>query len=489
MKRVITTLLALTFVLLHTACKKGGNEMISTGSESGETSDKTDVSVYPDDLPDGLRFDGETVTFLYREEVADEFCADSETGDVVNDSIYRSFRSVEERLGVEIVTIKREGHLKAVRSEYTGFVKGSIMAGDNEFDWADILINSVPSLLTEKLFIDITENKYIDLDKPYYLEGLRDTLGINGKLWLLTGDASLGYLKSAFCLFFNQRLADQFKVEDLYALVDSGDWTIDKLYELTSSVSGDLNGDGKYTLDDRLGFVVHDRNHAKGFIASTGTHMFTKENGEWKFTYGSERDADVCAALYDLFFRADGSYYGDFTNGDSDPTYDLLTKKFVSGEIFMITAELDDSVSQLRDMTDDFGILPYPKYDKTQETYTSSARTTHNSFLMPVTVNNPDAAGAVMEALSSSNYLTVSPTYFETALKEKYSRDSDSARMYDIIKSGMTLDFGYAYSDILNWPDQIFQNSCKAENSFASNLAGRKDKCVAKLEEFIETIQ
>ena len=133
MKRVITALLALTFVLLHTACKKGGNEMISTGSESGETSDKTDVSAYPDDLPDGLRFDGETVTFLYREEVADEFCADSETGDVVNDSIYRSFRSVEERLGVKL------GYTEfafswAEKDQMYYAVRSGLMSDDNGFD-------------------------------------------------------------------------------------------------------------------------------------------------------------------------------------------------------------------------------------------------------------------------------------------------------------------------------------------------------------------
>lgn len=486
MKRIITIALALTLALLQTACQKSGGDTDTDNSGAKESTVQPETVDYPDDLPEGLRFNGETVTFLYREEVADEFCADTSNGDIVNDSIYDSFRSVEERLGVDIETIKRPGHLKAVRTEYVNYVKGSIMAGNDEFDWVDILINSVPALLTEHIFKDLSENKYIDFDKPYYLEGLRDTLAIDGKLYLLSGDASLGYLKSAFCIFFNRRLAEEYKLGDLYALVDSGDWTLEKLEELSSAACQDLNNDGKFTLDDRLGFVVHDRNHTKGFIASTGTQMFTKSGGEWKFTYGSERDADVCAKIYELFFKTTGNYYGDVTNGDADPIYDLISAKFASGEIFMMTAELDDSVSQLRDMTDDFGILPYPKYDKSQENYYSSARTIHNSFLMPVTVKDEDMAGAVMEALSGSNYMTVSPTYFETALKEKYSRDADSARMYDLIKGSMTLDFGYIYTNALNWPDTIFTGSCTSEDSFASNLAKIKVKCETCLEDFLE---
>lgn len=97
-----------------------------------------------------------------------------------------------------------------------------------------------------------------------------------------------------------------------------------------------------------------------------------------------------------------------------------------------MTAEIDDSVSQLRDMKDAYGILPYPKADENQKEYVSSARNTHNAFSMPITCEDPDMAGAVLEALSSSNHDTVLPAYFETALKKKYARcPDDSARMYE----------------------------------------------------------
>ena len=79
-----------------------------------------------------------------------------------------------------------------------------------------------------------------------------------------------------------------------------------------------------------------------------------------------------------------------------------------------MTAEMDDSVAQLRNMKDDYGILPYPKYDESDE-YRSSARNIHNAFSMPVTTSHEDIAVAVLEALSSEKYETVLPAYFETA--------------------------------------------------------------------------
>lgn len=490
MKQTIAYTLLLAMILSATACGgTSGNQTDSSAQES--TSAEKAEKKYPDDLPDDLRFDGDTVTFLYREEVASEFTVDEATGDIVDDAIFDSFRSVEERLNVNINTVKRPGHTTQYREEYMKHITSTILAGDDEYDWVDLMIGNSPTLMNQGVFMDIAQNEYIDLDKPYYLGGLMDQCAIDGKLFFVSGDASLGYMKCAFCMYFNQRLMDEFKTENPYELVDSGKWTLDKLGELSTKASADLNGDGKYDLEDKLGFVVHDRNHPKGFWISTDSLMYTKDSsGEWKFTYGSERDADVCNKLYNILYVNEGGYFPGVTNAVPAEleTYNKVASKFASGEIFIMTAEMDDSVSQLRDMNDDYGILPFPKYDEKDE-YRSSARNTHNAFSMPVTTSHADIAGAVLEALSSSNHENVLPAYFETALKKKYARDDDSSRMYDIIRETMTLDFGYIYGNAIGYPEWVFNDSYKKENSFASNLASKKDALVAKLAEYMTDLR
>ncbi|MBO5218991.1 MAG: dihydroxy-acid dehydratase, partial [Clostridia bacterium] len=89
------------------------------------------------------------------------------------------------------------------------------------------------------------------------------------------------------------------------------------------------------------------------------------------------------------------------------------------------------------------GILPFPKYEESQKAYHTFSRSTHAVIGMPVTCPDYDRAGAVLEAIACVNHETVVPVYFETALKVKYSRDDDSAEMYDLILAGSTLNFGY----------------------------------------------
>lgn len=490
MKQIIAYTLLLAMILSATACGgTSGNQTDSSAQES--TSAEETEKKYPDDLPEDLRFDGENVTFLYREEVANEFCVDEATGDVVDDAIFDSHRAVEERLNIGVVTVKRLGHTTDYRTDYMQHITSTILAGDDEYDWVDLMIGNSPTLMNQGIFMDIAQNEYIDLNKPYYLRGLIDQGAVDGKLFFVSGDASLGYIKCAFCMYFNQRLMDEFKTENPYDLVDSGEWTLDKLGELATKAAQDLNGDGKYDLNDKLGFVVHDSNHPKGFWISTDTVMYKKDSsGEWQFTYGSERDADVVDKLYKLLFVDEGGYYSGITNARPDhlEKYNQISSKFASGEIFLMTAEMDDSVAQLRDMKDDYGILPYPKYDEKDE-YRSSARNTHNAFSMPVTSSHADIAGAVLEALSSSNHENVLPAYFETALKKKYARDDDSSRMYDIIRDTMTLDFGYIYSNAIGYPESVFNKSYQNENSFASNLASQKDSLVTKLADYMKNLR
>ena len=493
MKKRAFSILLLIAILATNLISCGEEQDIVTNDDS-DTTVSTDSSTetenrVSDDLPDGLDFGGEEVTFLYRAEVSSEFYADTANGDIVNDALYNSIRSVEERLNVDIVAALREGHYTSVRDEYMNHISSTIMAGDDAYDFVDLMIGNSPVMMQEGIFVDLLENKYIDVDKPYYLAKLVDTVAIDDKLYFISGDASLGYMKCAFCMYFNKRLVDEYQIEDLYTLVDEGKWTLDKLREISTIASQDVNNDGKYDYDDKLGFVVHDWNHPKGFWFSTDMFFYSKnDDGSFTYDFGDERDVDICNSLYQLIYNTPGSFFPGIGNAvvEQQAEYNQLASKFASGDILIMTAELDDAVAQLRDMKDSYGILPYPKYDEAQENYISGSRNTHNAFSMPITCGDQDMAGAVLEALSASNYNTVLPAYFEIALKTKYAHDDDSARMYDLIRETMILDFGSIYGNAIGGPEGIFYNSIKSENSLASQVASNKTRLQTALESYIE---
>ena len=500
MKRTAAALLAAVLAASAAAC--GGETAAPSGDapavETASVQDteaagaETEAEYVPDGLPSGLDLGGGTVTFLYRSEVSEEFFADSANGEIVNDAVYKSVLDTEERLNVDINAVTRPGHTTDVRQEYMNHIKNSILSGDSLYDWVDLMIGNSPVMMSDGIFLDLAKNSYIDLSRPWYLKDMADTVSIDGQLYFIAGDISLGYMRCAFGMYFNKQIAEDYGIESLYALVDGGAWTLDNLMRVSAQASEDINGDGKYDIGDKLGFVNHDNNHPKGFWASTDIKLYERdESGEWKFGFGTERTAGVCDKLYNLFFTNPGSYFSGVTNAvpEQQEHYNQVSAKYASGEIFIITAELDDSVAQLRDMKDPYGILPYPKYDESQAAYYSSSRNTHNAFSMPVTCSDPERAGAVMEALSCAKYNYVLPTYFEVALKSKYARDDDSSRMYDIIRDSMILDFGYTYGNAIGSPEGVFSDSYKKEGSLISNVAKKQKSLEKALEKYLEKVR
>ena len=492
-KRTLSFLLA---VLMLSAVSCGEKAQTDTSNDTEKVADTTAAATevqYLDNLPADLNYNGETVRFLYREEVADEFYVEKEDGDIVHDAIFQSMRSVEERLNVNIEVELRPGHLVGARDTYMNHVTNSVLAGDKTYDWVDLMIGNSPLRAQEGIFLNLLENPMVDLSQPWYIPDLADTVSILDQLYFVSGDASLGYLKCAFSMYYNQDLGKTYGIEDLYAVVEDGKWTIDKLMEVAKITASDLNNDGKFNMDDQLGYVSHDSNHPKGFMYSMNAPVFSKQSdGNWTFDYGSEHDYNVAEKCYELKMNTDGVYFFSSTNAvaESLDEYNRISSKFCNDEIFIISAEMDDVVSQFRSMKSNYGILPYPKYDEAQESYFTASRNTHNAFSMPTTCANPEMAGAVLEALSASNYEKVLPTYFEVALKTKYAADNQSAKIFDIIHDSMVLDFGYVYGNALSsvtdaMVGAIFGNT----KSLASQIKANEKKAIKAYENYVKKIE
>ena len=136
-------------------------------------------------------------------------------------------------------------------------------------------------------------------------------------------------------------------------------------------------------------------------------------------------------------------------------------------------------IQLLRDMDTDFGILPYPKYDEAQESYSARLEAAYKCCTVPVTNNRLDLTGTMLEALYCAAYNDVIPAYYEITLKSKSVRDNDSEEMLDIISSNVRFDYGDTW-----WCDAIRDGVFRGmfeENSrnFASAIK-RAERLAAK---------
>ena len=117
-------------------------------------------------------------------------------------------------------------------------------------------------------------------------------------------------------------------------------------------------------------------------------------------------------------------------------------------------------------MKDDFGILPYPKWDKEQDEYISLVHNSSTTVCCPISADIErvnEEISAIIEALASESYRSVSIPFYESALKAAYNRDDLSAQMIDIItgrhdtvKSKITKNFVFEYGSSLGNMGNIF---------------------------------
>ena len=99
------------------------------------------------------------------------------------------------------------------------------------------------------------------------------------------------------------------------------------------------------------------------------------------------------------------------------------------------------SISKFRGMETDFGILPFPKNDESQDKYYTRVIDGWINCV-PNYASDLERTSIIMEALAveSKNYTV--PAYYEVALRTKHARDDESLDMLDIIHATRTVDLG-----------------------------------------------
>lgn len=142
-------------------------------------------------------------------------------------------------------------------------------------------------------------------------------------------------------------------------------------------------------------------------------------------------------------------------------------------------------VNYLRDMQSDFGIIPMPKLDENQAEYKTYVHDGTTVFCIPTTTPDADMSAAVLEAMCAETYRTVTPAYFETVLKDKYARDSETSQMLDIIAASVYLDIGYIYGPTLGHPIDairtILSSGTECERA-SSTLASKETQYMTNIE-------
>lgn len=330
----------------------------------------------------------------------------------------------------------------------------------------------------------------IDLTNPWWDAGCVNSMTVAGKLYLAASAINISDENATAGILFNKQIAVNHDIGDLYQLVRDGKWTMDQMKTLYADVSTDVNGDGKMGAEDLWGFLGGTDVVSCFYIGGGGTIVSRDKDGGLYDSFGTEKNFAIVEKVQALMTDTDNFYNHHLGTQDLAITDDNEYRDLFSGGHGLFFWTRMDEVTTLRGMETDFGILPTPKYDESQENYISFV-SQHITGLMsvPATASDLSRTGVILEALAAESYYTLTPAYYEVALKSKASRDDESAEMLDIIFANRVYDPGeyFDFGGIITALNSVCQNSSKGIASEyekkAKSVTKALDKWVTQIED------
>ncbi|MBR5452511.1 MAG: hypothetical protein IKV54_00390 [Clostridia bacterium] len=483
MKKLVSMLIVLSMLAaMLISCSSDGNDQpkhTTAATTAAESADPNEITTYLEPMDEALtllNYGGETVNILARTNKEDpedwsnwagavELYADELTNDPVNDSIYNRTQRINELLGVELREVEVDS------AEFNQKVDVMVTSGDTTYDIvAASVIDGSPMIYQGHMYnlYDNGIDTYLDTTKPWWAQHWIEQAELGeGKLYSITGAPCLSLTRLMFVTYYNKNLGEDMGVEDLYTVVNEGRWTLDYVAELIPGIYRSLNGDDERDEEDQYGLAINHYENCDMFWSSCDMSLLSKDEDGWFEVNNTDKEkiSNVFEKVYSILYDNVGTY--DFGGSAG---FDVARDMFASGNVLLATLHLRYAESEvMRNMQDEYGILPIPKYDEKQKEYYTYVHDQYSVLMVPKTVADPERCGAVMEAMAYESYKEVQPVYYNKVLKGRYANDPQSRQMLDTITTNVRIDAAWIYGRDLGMPAATVMRS----------LIGGKDKSFA----------
>ncbi len=439
-------------LLLQTACGTATVEPSRPDTVSGtDLSQDTKPLFY--NLPE-QQYDAD-ITFLVEGDYMDTYASveilpQERSYDGLNQAIKNRNNLVEERFGIRIREIRTESS-----GDMLSKLRTNAVAGMSEYDVIMPYMGDAAKVAQEGLLYDLCTLPYIHLTEAYYDQGSVKDLSINGKNYFITGDLSLLTYDVTHVLVFNKDVIAERHLENPYELVQSGEWTIDKLHEMARGITADTDGEVGMSCNDTYGFLVN-----KNFISSMfigAGQRFSVKNGsdEPELAVYSAASTSVFDKIFQLVNDQQASGLIDKQGGSfatsaaaaGKTVWEAATDAITDKRVLFRAVSLN-SILTLGEQDCNFGILPTPKYMVEQDQYYCRVSTLYATCIaIPVNARDAEMSSVIADAMMQASTDTVKDAYIEVIMKDRKIRDDESEEMLDLIFASRVYDFGSVY----NW--------------------------------------
>jgi len=468
-KQILAALLAsLMLVTALAACSSDPAETTAADTTAETpvdttTAEETTADPLADNLPNDVNYDNYTFR-IGASETEPQWYAylvrPEQMGETLNDAIYNANMAVSERFGVNFAKTPIPG----TNFQTVTAIISNAQAGDDVYDIVTMHDAQSTNAMLQGVLRNVHELEHIDLEKPWWPEHTTKALTVNGKMYGIANSMSYYGLYSTRCIFFNKDLMTDMGIQFPYDDVRAGTWYFDDLMTMTKDIYSDLDNDGARSVGDRYGFAITGKTYC--WLESFGVDIYARDDsGKIYNCFSNERNIGVVENLNKWVFGGTPGVW--YKSSHSQVRDDGCGGMFARGNVLMACHSLGVMTESCMESDVEFGILPMPKVEESQESYYAGSG--DNPVVIPITNNNMDRTGMIVEAMSAEGYRRVQPAYTETVMKERYATDKDSVEMLDIIFNNRLLAGGYLYA-ATNCRIQLIQDQIFAAANSNANI-------------------
>ena len=464
LKNLCAALCLLLALALLASCGDTGGQADTTAGDltTAEAGSGSDITTIADEttgieFPDA-DFGGQSFNVYIRKNTyysGDYIDAETENGDLMNDTVFRRNSIVEEKYKIVIDSKTAPSPYQTLDKDIAGGVCDYDLILDRR---ADLAGTSVSGLLYDFNSIDI------DYTRPWW-DNNAQGYAIKGRLFLMANDVDTGVISGARFLYFNRGLIDSFHLEDPYELVKANEWTLEKFLTLVKGAHSDSisGGIGISGLLRETG--SSNGNHMHLLVGCGVQSTETDPDGNLRQAIGdkTEKISDIFDQLRPVLTDTSLCMTYDevnerFTEGSYSSKWYRGRGAFAAGHFLFIQNGMDVSV-EISDMTDRYGVAPNPKYNSDQENYYHKVDRFSAIWGIP---NTPDRIDfdrleKVFDYWAYVSSETVMPAYYEVTIKTRRFSDPVASEMIDIVKGSLVYDAGDIYGvNILGTLDSAF---------------------------------
>ena len=485
MKKIVSLFLVFTILSLSLfSCSEGSPETDdgAAPSQSGEIVSPAETEPPETELPlPEADYDGYEVRVLNNISnfAYTNIGEEGLTGESLDDAVYNRNKTVEEKLNVTFSIEKREYY------DTRDTISKVVSAGEDVYDFYTCDLNILLGHAMNGYVLNAKNVDTIQFDRPWWNKQAIDSVSIGDAIYGFFGDLHTGYFESHNVAAFNKRIVTDLNLSDPYELVHNNEWTLDRMIDMMTAAKMDLDGDGKWTVEDQYGLSMYQGNWSIAFI--TGGNAFIAEKDENNLPVWN----GISERFLSIFEAAAAGIFNENTNnalnarGTLPGDLELYRLMFIYNRVLFLVTQIG-VLKNMRDVEFELGVVPSPKYDDVQKDYVSLIFQGANAVGIPIT--NPDAerTGVVLDYLAARSTNTVRDVYMNQTLDFKYIQDEESQEMLDIILSTGTFEIAAVY-DWGGIAGQVMTLLNAGKTTLASTAAKLESRVLKAMQTTVDT--